>query len=149
MFNPAISPPSGAGPRPPGPERPPSSGFASALSEARQALEPTPDPRDEAAALQEKFRILYRLSLGLVDPALLKAKEGGEAPAGPARMEVETLKQLLRRLRRGGAAEGRSDDPQEPSLSALFQALPSEIRNLLLRAFPWLQEALQMEAQRS
>ncbi|WP_316412879.1 hypothetical protein [Mesoterricola silvestris] len=118
----------------------PTSGFASVLAAATAA----PDPSDEEKALQELFHILACLSCGVVDyPAETKA---GSSTPGPYRREVEALKEVLRRIMTGNAGQpgkkGSGDDPADLSLQELYESLPPEVRNLLMRAFPKLQDML-------
>jgi hypothetical protein len=79
----------------------------------------------------------------------------GERP-GPQRQKVEQLKEALRRLTQGGADE--TDPGIDPvtgkprrgksriRLQALLDALPADLRNLLRRAFPDLDERVRADA---
>ncbi len=121
-----------------------SPGFAQVLAAATSA----PDPVDEEKALQELFHILACLSCGVVEyPAETPA--GTNVP-GPNRREVEALKEVLRRIMTGNAGrsgkQGSGDDPSDLTLQELFDSLPPEIRNLLMRAFPKLQDLLREAA---
>ncbi len=130
-----------ANPAFPAPAAPqPSPGFAEVLAAATTA----PDPADEEKALQELFHILACLSCGVVDYPAETAPSTGTP--GPHRREVEALKEVLRRIMTGDTGrhgkKGGEDDPSSLTLQELFASLPPEIRNLLLRAFPKLQDLL-------
>lgn len=105
---------------------------------------------DEDKALVELFHILWELSVGIVDYPADTASAGGAM--GPVRMEVERLKEVLRRIMAGGAspagsgAQGDRAKFAGQSLTQLFESLPPEIRNLLLHAFPNLRKMLEDEA---
>lgn len=122
-----------------------------------------PDPVDEEKALQELFHILALLSLGQIDyGSLAKCDSASGTPPGPRRMEVERLKELIRRILRGGEDEPEIDPKtgkprtqgtgqshsSGTSLNALFKSLPTEIQNLLRRAFPNLDQMLLDEQQK-
>ncbi|NTV76127.1 MAG: hypothetical protein HGA66_18230 [Holophaga sp.] len=130
-----------ANPAFPAPAAPqPSPGFAEVLAAATAA----PDPADEEKALQELFHILACLSCGVVDYPAETAP--GTGTPGPHRREVEALKEVLRRIMTGDtgrrSTKDGEDDPASLTLQELFASLPPEIRNLLLRAFPKLQDLL-------
>jgi hypothetical protein len=101
---------------------------------------------DEDKALVELFHILWELSVGVVDfPASSGAKEGA---MGPMRAEVENLKELLRRIMswNGAGQDSGNGKPDRVSLTQLYESMPPEIRNLLLRAFPKLRDMLREDA---
>jgi len=134
MFAQSILPSSASAPAT-APRAAPSSGFAAALA-AQQ-----PDPMDEEKALRELFHILSRLASGVVDyPA--ETSTGTNVP-GPYRIQVEALKEVLRRLMNGSAGRpartGHKGDPEgltDLTFQDLYASLPPEIRALLRHAFP-------------
>lgn len=130
-----------ANPAFPAPAAPqPSPGFAQILAAATTA----PDAADEEKALQELFHILACLSCGVVDYPADTAPS--TSTPGPHRREVEALKEVLRRIMTGDTGrrskKDGEDDPASLTLQELLASLPPEIRNLLLRAFPKLQDML-------
>jgi len=138
--------------------------LASALGVGGASKASAVDPDDEEKALQELFRILAMLQVGIVDSSVLKEEEANPAhPPGPARREVEALKNVLRWLIRGGGDDNDSViDPatgkpkpsakrsQEEGTSrrAMFSSLPSGIQALLRHAFPNLDDLLEKEQER-
>lgn len=140
MFAQAISSVSaGASKNPPRPEPSPSSGTFGEILSQQVGAPANVDPVDEDKALKELFHILAMLSLGQVDGSVFSESEAAPGTtAGPARTEVETLKKVIRQFMRGGQGGDSTTDPgsQGTSLNALFQSLPTEIQNLLRRAFP-------------
>ena len=144
---PSMSPAaSKASPRPEPPAA--TEGFGEILSR-RVGEQAKVDPVDEDKALKELFRILAMLSLGQVDGSVFSESDlAPGTPAGPVRAEVETLKRVIRRLMGGGRAEAAVEDPDSSSLGALFQSLPTEIQDLLRRAFPDVDRILAEEVQK-
>jgi len=126
----------------------PSEGFGEILS--RQVGAPANvDPVDEDKALKELFHLLAMLSLGQVDGSVFSESDlAPGTPAGPVRAEVETLKRAIRHLMGGGRAEDSVQDSDATSLGALFQSLPTEIQDLLRRAFPDVDRILAEEVQK-
>lgn len=89
------------------------------------------------------------LKMGIVDPTALKAKEAPDGhPAGPARIEVEHLKELLRRLMTRAVGDPEAGKPGHAgmSLQALLDSLPPDLRALVKHAFPDLDAWLREEA---
>jgi hypothetical protein len=79
-----------------------------------------------------------------------------DSKPGPNRREVEALKEVLRRIMNGSTRSSthkgsgtKGEDFADLSLEALLQSLPSEIRNLLMHAFPKLEDLLKEEAKAS
>ena len=112
------------------------------------------DAQDEDKAMKALFRILAALSTGRVDGSVFEQdpddRATGTSP-GPIRTQLETLKAVIRRIMRGGQVEGGanpSDPTAHASLESLLQSLPSEIQNLIRRAFPNLDQLLDTERQR-
>jgi len=92
----------------------------------------------------ELFHILANLYCGVVSYPADTAEAGTKA--GPVRTEVEMLKEVLRRIMNGDgaatSAQGAGNKAKfaDLSLLQLFEALPADIRNLLMRAFPKLKD---------
>jgi len=139
MYIPALASSSGAA-RPAETQAPPAGGFAQALAAAQKSGQV--DPADEYSALQELLHIVASLSCG--QPLDYPSASTGQGTPGPMREQVEALKEVLRRLISGGRSSGK--DPvagqNAMSLDQLFQSLPPELRNLLRKAFPDLDQML-------
>lgn len=127
-------------------------GFSDVLT---QAIGKTSvDAQDEDQAMKALFRILAALSTGRVDGCVFEQdpddRADGTSP-GPIRAQLERLKAVIRRIMRGGQVESGAnpDDPTtHASLESLLQSLPSEIQNLIRRAFPNLDQLLDTERQK-
>lgn len=120
------------------------------------------DPADESEALRELFHLMACLSVGIIDfEAIGKKKSRSGATPGPMRDRVEGLKRCLREFSsrkreldeapidpatgkpQEGSVQGAAQVSQEPlSLREIYDSLPDEIRNLLRRIFPDLDDKL-------
>ncbi len=120
--------------------------LSGSLSNAKQPV----DADDEAKASLELLHLIIALRSGNMGGAdLEKVKTDGEA--GPQRALLEQLKEVVRRIRSGSdqlfaSAKTAQGGNKEPTLQALVDALPEEMRNLVYNCFPNLDGLLEEEA---
>ncbi len=96
--------------------------------------------KDESAAALELFKIIKMLHSGVIDHSLLEEVEPIDGVSqGEKRAVVETLKEVIEQVLRGGSAD------DDESLFKLFHSLPLDLQELLLSAFPQLEEMLEFE----
>jgi hypothetical protein len=106
---------------------------------------------DEAEAMKQLFHLVSWLYVGLVDPTALAPDEPAPGTqAGPARREVEELKAVLRQLLQlsGGRPTHARHKAGGMDLMDYLKSLPTDLQNLLKRAFPDLEQLARQEAER-
>ncbi|MGL1935022.1 MAG: hypothetical protein OCD01_08380 [Fibrobacterales bacterium] len=123
---------------------------------AKESEEEEIDSRDEESAIKEMFALIKMLYSGVIDYAKLENSDtNAEVADGPERSKLEELKSIIQDVLKTIGTEVEENDVSHvaemseeelaETISARFDRLPSDLKNLLLRAFPDLEDFLDKE----